>query len=99
MAGFADPQSIVTDTSRFVPSFFMLKGYQRSPGVARHLCPPGVHDIRNIILVSSDLLGWNSLSMPIYTDAAVTVLLILDIDEASSCPAICWESICPPPAH
>lgn len=39
---FADPQSIITDTSRFVPSFFMLKGYQK---ITRkwHVtwCPPG----------------------------------------------------------
>lgn len=85
---FADPQSIVTDTSRFVPSFFMLKGYQKITRKWRVTCARrGVHDIRNIILVSSDLLGWNSLSMPIYTDAAVTVLpRILDIDEAQLMP-------------
>lgn len=55
---FADTESSLTDETRFVPSFFMLKGYQKITRRWKVTCARrGELRVRSISLVSSDLLG------------------------------------------
>ena len=72
---FADAQSIVTDKSRFVPSFFMVKGYQKVNRVWKLTClKRGEFSIQKVILVSTDLLGNVPLSQAVCCQASVLVL-------------------------
>lgn len=60
---FADTESSLTDETRFVPSFFMLKGYQKITRRWKVTCARrGELGVRSISLVSSDLLGLRTLS-------------------------------------
>ena len=60
---FADTESSLTDETRFVPSFFMLKGYQKITRRWKVTCARrGELRVRSISLVSSDLLGLRTLS-------------------------------------
>lgn len=71
----AGAQSIITDKSRFVPSFFMVKGYQKVSRVWKVNClKRGEYPVQKVILVSTDLLGNVSLSQPVPADTSVLVL-------------------------
>lgn len=72
---FAGAQSVVTDQTRFVPSFFMLKSYHRVVRKWKVKCLKfGVYRIEKTMLVASDLLGNVSLSMPVEISTSITVL-------------------------
>ena len=72
---FADTESSLTDESRFVPSFFMLKGYQKITRRWKVTCARrGELGVRSISLVSSDLLGLRTLSQSFPGSARVLVL-------------------------
>lgn len=78
------PQSTVTDQSRFLSSFFMVKSYQRVTRSWQVKCNRrGVFTIEKAALVSSDLLQGTMLSQPAKTAAEVTVLpQALDLTDA-----------------
>ncbi len=72
---FAGSQSVVTGETRYVPSFFMLKGHHKVVRKWRVKClKRGVFSIDKVVVVSTDLLGNVSLSSPVEVDASVTVL-------------------------
>lgn len=72
---FADTESSLTDETRFVPSFFMLKGYQKITRRWKVTCARrGELRVRSISLVSSDLLGLRTLSQSFPGSARVLVL-------------------------
>ncbi len=72
---FAGAQSIVTDQSRFVPSFFMVKSYQKVQRKWKVTClKRGVFGLQKIVLVSTDLLGGATLSHPAKVDSQIVVL-------------------------
>ncbi len=71
---FAGTQSIVTDNTRFVPSFFMVKSYQKITRRWKVSClKRGEFSIEKVVLVSCDLLGNVSLSTPVAVTASVVV--------------------------
>lgn len=71
---FAGTQSVVTDESRFVPSFFMVKSYQKITRKWNVTClKRGEFPIERVVLVSSDLLGNVSLSSKTQVDTSVVV--------------------------
>ncbi len=61
---FAGAQSAVSDSTRFVPSFFSIKGYSR---VTRRwkvkALKRGDFGIEQVVLITTDLLGYSNLSM------------------------------------
>lgn len=63
---FAEIQSIVTDRTRFVSSFFVLKSYHK---VVRRwkirALKRGVYGIDSVVLVASNLLGSLNMSIPV----------------------------------
>ena len=72
---FAGAQSVVTDKSRFVPSFFMVRSYQKVERSWKVRCVRrGEMEIQKIVLVSTDLFGNVSLSRPVEVSAQVLVL-------------------------
>lgn len=72
---FAGAQSIVTDQSRFVPSFFMVKSYQKVQRKWKVTClKRGEFEIQKVVLVSTDLFGNVSLSHPVEVSSKITVL-------------------------
>ena len=73
---FAGTQSVVTDQTRFVSSFFSLRGYQKVVRRWKVKCLKfGTYSVERIVLVSSDLLGLESISHPAGLSASVRVLL------------------------
>jgi uncharacterized protein (DUF58 family) len=72
---FAGAQSVVTYHTRFVPSFFLVKGHKK---VTRHwkvaCVRRGVFSIESVMLVSTDLLGSRTVSRPALAGASITVL-------------------------
>lgn len=72
---FAGAQSIVTDKTRFVPSFFMVKSYQRVERVWHVRClKRGEFSVQRIGLVSTDVLGRMTLTRAVEVEAQVLVL-------------------------
>ncbi len=72
---FAGSQSIVTYNTRFVPSFFLVKSYQKVTRRWKVKClKRGVFPIDSVILVSTDLLGQKVVSQKADISACVTVL-------------------------
>lgn len=72
---FAGAQSVVTDKTRFVPSFFMVKSYQRVQRAWKVKClKRGVFRLQSAVLVASDLLGMSTLSQPVEVDSQILVL-------------------------
>lgn len=72
---FYDTDSLVNEEVRFVPSFFMLKGYQKITRRWDVTCTRrGEHGVRSLVLISTDLLGLKTLSKPIPVDQKVLVL-------------------------
>lgn len=72
---FAGSQSLVTEDTRFVPSFFMLKSYQKITRSWRvKCCKRGVYDLNRIVLVATDLLGNVNASHTVDIGQTLTVL-------------------------
>lgn len=72
---FAGAQSIVTDKTRFVPSFFMIKSFQKVERKWHVKClKRGEFNIQRVGLVSTDILGHMSLSRAVEVDSQVMVL-------------------------
>lgn len=72
---FAGAQSQLTDRQRFVPSFFMLKSYQRVSRRWKVRClKRGEYSVEQIVLVTTDLLGNLTLSQGAKAGATVLVL-------------------------
>lgn len=72
---FAGSQSLVTEETRFVPSFFMMKSRHKVVRSWKVKClKRGCFQLDKVILVSTDLLGTASLSMPVEPHACITVL-------------------------
>lgn len=71
---FSELQSVVTDKTRFVSSFFMMKSYRKVTRVWKVKClKRGVFSIDRVILVATDLIGMQSFSQAAKVDATVTV--------------------------
>lgn len=72
---FAGAQSVVSDQSRFVPSFFMLGSYQKIVRRWKVRClKRGEFEIEKVVLVSTDLFGSRSFSRPEPVTAQILVL-------------------------
>lgn len=72
---FAGAQSVVTDKSRFVPSFFLVKSYQKVRRVWKVKClQRGEFSIQQVVLVSTDLLGRVSVSRSPKVNSHIVVL-------------------------
>lgn len=72
---FAGSQSMVTEETRFVPSFFMMKAHHRVTRSWKVRCTKrGIYDLKKVVLVTTDLFGGNSPSQVVHVDARLTVL-------------------------
>ena len=72
---FAGSESSVTYDTRFVPSFFLVKGHKKVVRRWKVNCTKrGVYGIRTVMLVSTDLLGRQTVSKPVEVDSNVMVL-------------------------
>ena len=72
---FAGSQSLIADETRFVPSFFMLRGYRRTVRSWNVRCAKrGVYEIRKCVLLATDLLGLKTVSHAAEVNTSVTVL-------------------------
>ena len=72
---FAGSQSLVTEDTRFVPSFFMLKSYQKVTRTWKVKClKRGVYSLHRIVLVATDLLGNVNVSQVVDIGQTLTVL-------------------------
>ena len=60
---FSQLQSVVTDETRFLSSFFMLRSYQRVTRTWEGRClKRGVFSVQKTVLVAADLLGGGAFS-------------------------------------
>lgn len=72
---FAGAQSVVSDQTRFVPSFFMLRSRQRVVRRWKVTClKRGEFSIDQVVLITTDLLGFSALSMAGQSGARIIVL-------------------------
>ena len=72
---FAGAQSGVTDSTRFVPSFFSVKGYSKVTRRWKVKClKRGEFGTEHVVLITTDLLGYSNLSRPGGGGARVLVL-------------------------
>ena len=72
---FAGSQSLVTEETRFVPSFFMMKSFHKTVRRWHVKClKRGVFTIDRVILVTTDLFGIASRSNTYHVNASLTVL-------------------------
>lgn len=73
---FPDAQCVVTDQSRFLSSFFSVRGHAKIRRVWKVQCEKrGVYAVENVVLVTSDLLGAVRLSLhATETGETITVL-------------------------
>lgn len=72
---FAGAQSIVTDETRFVPSFFMLKSYHKTTRRWHVKClKRGVYPIDKVVVVTTDLFGSYNHSNVYNVNTSLTVL-------------------------
>lgn len=72
---FAGAQSVVSDQTRFVPSFFMLRSRQKVVRRWKVTClKRGEFSIDQVVLVTTDLLGFSALSKAGEAGARITVL-------------------------
>ena len=72
---FAGSQSIVAGATRYVPSFFVLRGRHRVIRRWKVQCTRrGVYLIDKTVLVTTDLLGLDTFSLPVQLHARLTVL-------------------------
>lgn len=81
---FAGSQSSVTYDTRFVPSFFLVKGHKKVVRRWKVNCTKrGVYSIRTVMLVSTDLLGRQTVSKSVDVDSNIMVLpKTFDLSEA-----------------
>lgn len=71
---FAYSESTLAEDTRFVPSFFSVKSYEKTRRVWKvTLKKRGVFRVNQVVLVSSDLLGFSSISAPGSKGAEITV--------------------------
>ncbi len=86
---FPDQQSVVTDRTRFVASFFSIKSCTRIKRVWKVKClKRGNYTISNIVIVASDILGFvkssNSVNVSLLKDISIRVLpLCSDFDPSN----------------
>ena len=86
---FAGSQSLIADETRFVPSFFMLRGFRRTVRSWNVRCAKrGVYEIKKCVLLATDLLGLKRMSHAADVDARLTVLprpinLMEDLESAN----------------
>jgi len=80
---FAGSHSVTTHETRYVPSFFMLKSYQKITRRWYVKCAKrGIHKISSAMLLTTDLLGQNSISKPVPLNSQITVLpRLAEIDD------------------
>ena len=72
---FAGSQSLIADDTRFVPSFFMMRGHRRTVRSWNVRCAKrGVYEVQKCILLVTDLLGLKTTSHVAEVNTAVTVL-------------------------
>lgn len=72
---FAETQSIVTDQTRYVSSYFVLKSYHKIMRRWKVRCTRrGDYTVRNVVVVASDLLGNVTVSRSVPSAATVVVL-------------------------
>ncbi len=72
---FAGEQSQVSDTSRYVPSFFSLRSYQKVSRRWRLKClKRGEYAVDRVVLVASDLLG--NVNQSVGADVHTSVLVL-----------------------
>lgn len=72
---FAGSQSVVTYNTRFIPSFFLVKSYQKVTRRWKVKClKRGIYPIESVILVATDLLGQRVVSQKANVSASVTIL-------------------------
>ena len=72
---FASSQSVITYNSRFVPSFFLMKSYQKVTRRWKVTClKRGVFDIEKVVLVATDLLGQQTASRDAGVRARILVM-------------------------
>jgi len=85
---FAGKQSSITDETRYAPSFFMLRGYQKVTRRWKVTClRRGEFSLGRFVLVSSDVLGFATLSKPVQIDASIRVLPTpIDLEESFISP-------------
>lgn len=72
---FAELQSSVSDRTRFVSSFFMLKSYHKIIRRWKVKClKRGIFGIEKTVLVATDLFGTVNLSVPVETISNIRIL-------------------------
>ena len=72
---FAGSQSTIAGDTRFVPSFFVLRGHHRVVRSWKVRClRRGVYHIDKTVIVTTDLLGRRTFSLPVRLHAQLTVL-------------------------
>lgn len=71
---FADSQSVVTDKTRFVPSFFMIGGYKKIERAWKVKCLKRGRFEVSAVLVSTDLFGRALLSGTVQSRAEIVIL-------------------------
>lgn len=72
---YAGAQAHVTDQTRFVSSFFLMKSYTRTERSWNVKCGKrGEYPVDKCILLSTDILGLKSFSYPIRPNASILVL-------------------------
>ena len=81
---FAGSQSVVTYNSRFVPSFFLMKSFQKVTRRWKVKClKRGIFDIDRVLLVSTDLLGQKTMTQNAAVKAQIAVLpQTIDLDSS-----------------
>lgn len=83
---YADTRSYIAQEIRHVTSGFHLRPYQRTTRIWKVKClKRGVFTIDNVILVTSDLFGFNTRSIPYPAGVKLTVLPgLVDLDDILS---------------
>ena len=72
---FADADSTVTHNTRFVPSFFLLKGHHQVTRRWKVTClKRGIFGFNRVVGTMSDLFGENAISQGFPVEASITVL-------------------------
>lgn len=71
---YANTKSVVAQEFRYVTSSFFLKGYQKITRKWKLKClKRGIYAIKSVTLISGDLIGRNTVSVPAEIDAVITV--------------------------
>jgi len=71
---YAGTKSVISQENRRVTSNYLLKGYQKVTRYWKLTClKRGVFTIDKVTLISGDLLGYSSVSVPVTVDATIVV--------------------------